>query len=288
MCNFRGGSVFVFCCLLLVACDQEDKRTEKLQAYRKDPYSSRLVNFDYSNEMETSVWVDSVMVLNKDFTAGSIGPRVANCGGIGDARNGCTPEALLGTDAHFKWWQFAGGRIDNAVRKGPADPSKKFQCKIPFPEFDLDAKEWEFNYTLQPDNVWAGRFVGVEPKQPGARKVEKTKGRWLHLQFRNQTGQEVGFGSSKTKLVNSTRETLLYLPEIQPTGKFVAYAATCEDGSIYQPEPGSAIELVWYPGKHRQTVSLPEFSPDEKDWYCHFTLGKNSNSWTVEFEGVKE
>ena len=59
--------------------------------------------------------------------------------------------------------------------------------------------------------------------------------------------------------------------------------------NLFRPSLGSKVELVWRDRRddnlRQQTIQLPEFSPDVKNWYCYFTLNENQE-WTAVFEGT--
>ena len=102
----------------------------------------------------------------------------------------------------------------------------------------------------------------------------------------------IGFpvvGKKTNKLVFAEKATPLGIERIPADGEFHGFAAHAENGSIFRPSSGSKVELVWRDRRddnlRQQTIQLPEFSPDVKNWYCYFTLNENQE-WTAVFEGT--
>lgn len=252
------------------------------------PHGHRPFNFSCSNRSSKNIWIYSVKVLN--HTVGS-----GRGGGVGDSRKDCTPEALLATQADFLWWEMEDPKDFNAARRGPQDPAKRLRASLPFPEFDVEASRWEVYYTLLDGDRWVGRFEGtvakpigampapVDPALPGANQ------QWIHFQFRNQSDHVVAFYPRKTQLVHGESDTQINFPAIPNDKQFHCVAAHSQKGSIYRPQQGTKLEIVWYyregSGPHNQTIDLPNFSTKTKNWYCYFTLDEN-DTWIADFEGV--
>lgn len=289
--HFQHWRVALACCLFLLgfsACTPQTS-LKKTNQKRSPPNRYRPLSFGYSNISDDTVWIDSADLLSKSVGSGRVWSGANNGNNWSFSRKDCTPEALLATNTKFTWWKMADARDTIAARKRPESEDDIFHDELPFPEFDVDADAWRCFYTLQQGDRWVGEFLGVVVKPIGIKTSESTgEQQWLHFYFRNRTENGIGFDKTQTRLVNGTERREVELPIVPPTGEFIGYAATCETGSIYRPEVGSTLELMWHPAGTKQIVVLPDFSPDVKNWYCYFTLNEANGEWTVLFEGVKD
>lgn len=252
-------------------------------------------SFTYSNVSDIAVFVESVHVLSKDVRAGGGTPQTFRTSSIGYARNDCTPDALLGATADFTWWKKEFTDPDSPNPE-PIDLSKRLSVSLPFPEFDEQQHAWRCYYTLQPDNTWVGQFEGVSVKPIGEKmplhnlSLSVPEQQWVHFQFKNASGKQTFNNSSGGKLVTGDSETLLFIPPIANDKKFYGFAAHSHVGSIYRPQVGSKLVFKWgFPGGGREEIlqefELPEFSPEEKNWYCYFIFDEEAK-WTAVYEGT--
>jgi hypothetical protein len=281
--------------------DQQEPITKKDKT--QVPYESREFSFDYSNNTDETVWVDSVRVLNRLVNMHRVWANGEGAG-ISKSRNDCTPEALLNTQADFLWWKMDDPFDSKSAQRRPKDPTKSFRSSMLFPWLDVEADRWRCYFTLQNDKTWVGRFEGVVLKPIGAKpdilKRSKLEGnnQWIQFQFCNLTDKEICFLKPDGKLLGTNSETLLYIPNIPADKSFHGFAAHSHEGSIYRPVPGGRVELVWCIPAYKlktgdetrtrtQTINLPNFDPKIDNWYCYFTLNPD-NKWTATFEGGKQ
>lgn len=253
--------------------------------------------FGYNNLSDKETFIKTVLVLGKDVSIGGLYPNTERRSSISLARNDCTPAALLDTTTSIVWWD--RDFLDPDPARGhlaPTDDTQLHTCDLPFPKMDSEAYSWECQYTLQSNFTWVGQFYGALAKPPGKEvplhNVSNINPEqpWLHVQFKNQTGKQVYFSKLESKLLVDDLETHLFLPLLPGDGKFQGFAAHSHKGSMYRPRKDSKIVFDWgHTGsepKHEE-FNLPEFSSEQKNWYCYFILGKDEK-WTAVFEGVKD
>jgi len=180
----------------------------------------------------------------------------------------------------------------------PEDPADERNASVSFPEFDVEATAWRCLYTLLDDKTWVGKFAGTLAKRPGAvaKPVPSDGDSWFHCHFRNLTGKKVLLSKWETKVMTEGHE---FEPEIRflPADKrFHGFSAHSQKGSIYRIKPGDSLQIAWAfyewelntRSMKTQTFVFPEFSAEEKNWYCYFSLDDEKGEWTAAFEGVSK
>ncbi len=261
-----------------------------------DKRSQQSLQLSYSNAYDKRVRLHSATIMSRNISTGIGGPNTFRNSWMGTSRGDLTSEALLNTPAHFVWWDWDLTHSD-CPAPAPIDPSKRYSAALPYPEFDDAAQKWSFHFTLQPDNTWVGQFEGVTVKPIGADAKQHNASTlypcqpWIHFQFRNDSGKQIHIPPRSGKLITAGSEARLFIPTPNADRVFRGYAAHCHQGSIFRPELLSKIVFSWRFYRDREDVPqefvLPEFSDQEKNWYCYFVFGEDEK-WTAIFEGTKE
>lgn len=265
---------------------------QRKSANPKVAYSRRPFSFTSKNLSNKIVWLYSIDVLGHTVGSGRLGTR-----SVGDRRKDWTPEALLTTQAKFLWWEMEDPKDFNAARRGPQDPALRRRCSLPFPEFDVEADAWHCFYSLQQDNTWAGIFKGTVSKPLGAKPDSVNPNspgmnqQWIHFNFRNLSGKRIRLDGLKTQLISAQSTATIKFPDVPADKQFHCTTAHSHRGSIYRPTPECKLQLVFWHlegnGPHEQSITLPEFSVEQKNWYCYLTLG-DDQTWSAVFEGTEQ
>lgn len=264
------------CCMCQFGCDGKEWKPPKI------PF----VRATHGNVTDRPVWVRSTRVLSQELGTAAVGTFYNYQNSITLKRRDLTPDALLKTKAKFVWWNCENFN-KREMRKQPDDPAKILKYSVPFPRLDSDDNYWHFKYTLHDNNVWVGMFHGTKAKVIGAKPAPTAEDQhWFHCHFHNLSGAEVTvYGSSE--FVCGRREKLEEY--VIPNKSFRGFSAQSQEGSIFRPTKESTIEIRWeLPGGKdagKQSIHLPKFDPEKKNWYVYATLD-SAGTWSPVFEGA--
>lgn len=261
-----------------------------------DIFSSKhIIGYDFSNASGSSIHLESVHILETKLHLLPIGGPGAYRNCPNSIRKECSVKSLMKTTADLVWWDKKFADPDSPKPK-LIDASKKQTTSVPFPEFDKRAKIWKCHYVFQTDHTWSGQFENVTVKpigeKAGTHNVSPTfpDQQWIHFQFKNASGKPFYMQQHDGKLQTGDHKTWLFIPAIAADNQFYGFAAHAHQGSCFRPQAGSKLVFSWaFPGNPPdvfEEFELPEFSEDQKNWYCYFVFGKDQK-WTATFEGVK-